>query len=62
MGAGVQRWWRPTFAQECARHAANRSLVDHGPVRCVDEDGIECTLRLYTTKPMYHAVIKLGDP
>jgi hypothetical protein len=64
MGAGAQRWWRPTFAEECAKHDASREIaddiLDHGPVRCVDEDGIEFTARLYTRRPMWYGTFKIS--
>ena len=45
MGAGTQRWWRPTFAEECARHPASRQIAD----RLIDgDDGISVTLKLWT--------------
>lgn len=40
---------------------SRKPLIDHGLVRCVDEDGIECRLRLYTTKPMWYGTFKLVD-
>ncbi len=62
MGAGVQRWWRGSYFEECEKFHATRSVVPtgHGLVRCVDEDGIECRLRLYTYRPMYYGTFKIS--